>query len=92
MGWIRRFPLLCGGRPATQNWWFEKPGQRVNGVMFAPPLPPTVEELIAKLAFYGMAKIPADLLDCLDEITADLAADAGTGRRVRSAFPDRLAS
>jgi hypothetical protein len=53
------------------------------------PRPPTVEELIATVAFYGMAKIPADLLACLEEVAADLAEDDGTGWRVRSAFPYR---
>ena len=48
----------------------------------------TVEELIATVAFYGMAEIPADLLACLEEIAADLAEDDGTWR-VRSAFPYR---
>jgi predicted alpha/beta-hydrolase family hydrolase len=47
----------------------------------------TVEELIATVAFYGMAEIPADLLECLEEIAADLAKD-GTWR-VRWAFPYR---
>ena len=51
--------------------------------------PPTVEELIATVAFYGMAEIPADLLACLEEIAADLAEDDGTGWRVPSAFPYR---
>ena len=43
------------------------------------PYPPTVEELIATVTFYGMTEIPADLLACLEEIAADLA----------KAFPDR---
>jgi hypothetical protein len=51
--------------------------------------PPTVEELIATVAFYGMAEIPADLLACLEETAADLAEDYRTGWRVRSAFPYR---
>ena len=50
---------------------------------------PTVEELIATVAFYGMAEIPADLLACVEEIAADLAEDDGTRWRVRSAFPYR---
>jgi hypothetical protein len=50
----------------------------------------TVEELIATVAFYGMAEIPADLLECLEEIAADLAKDDGTWQ-VRWAFPTRLA-
>ena len=37
------------------------------------PRPQTIEELIATVAFYGMAEIPADLLECLEEIAADLA-------------------
>jgi len=49
---------------------------------------PIVEELIATVAFYGMAEIPADLLASLEEIAADLAEDYGP-RRVRWAFPDR---
>jgi hypothetical protein len=50
---------------------------------------PIVEELIATVAFYGVAEIPADLLACLEEIAADLAEDDGTEWRVRSAFPYR---
>jgi hypothetical protein len=50
---------------------------------------PTVEELAATVAFYGMAEIPADLLACLEETAADLAEDDGTGWRVPSAFPYR---
>ncbi len=58
---------------------------------------PMVEELIATVAFYGMAEIPADLLASLEEIAADLAEDDvdGTALWVRSAVPDlstRLAS
>ena len=56
---------------------------------------PTVEELIATVASYGMAEIPADLLASLEEIAADLAEDEGTAWWVRSAYPDlstRLAS
>jgi hypothetical protein len=49
---------------------------------------PIVEELIATVAFYGMAEIPADLLASLEEIAADLAEDYGP-RRVRLAFPYR---
>jgi hypothetical protein len=36
---------------------------------------PIVEELIATVACYGMAEIPADLLASLEEIAADLAED-----------------
>jgi hypothetical protein len=50
---------------------------------------PTVEELIATVAFYGMVEIPADLLACLEETAADLAEVDGTGWRVRRAFPYR---
>ena len=32
---------------------------------------PTVEELIATVATYGVAEIPADLLASLEEIAAD---------------------
>jgi hypothetical protein len=53
------------------------------------PRPPTVEELIATVARYGMDEIPADLLACLEEIAADLAKDDGTWCRVRPAFPCR---
>jgi hypothetical protein len=53
------------------------------------PRPPTVEELIATVDFYGMPGIPAGLLTCLEETAADLAEDYRTGWRVRSAFPDR---
>jgi hypothetical protein len=53
--------------------------------------PPTVEELIATVASYGMAEIPADLLACLEEIAADLAEDDRTGWQGRRAFPTRLA-
>ena len=56
---------------------------------------PTVEELIATVAFYGMVEIPADLLACLEEIAADLAEDDGTAWWMRSASPavsTRLAS
>jgi hypothetical protein len=53
------------------------------------PRPPTVEELIATVAFYGMAEITGDLLDCIDEVAADLAKDDGTGWRVRFASPYR---
>ena len=49
---------------------------------------PTVEELIATVATYGVAEIPADLLASLEEIAADLAEDYGP-RRVRLAFPYR---
>jgi hypothetical protein len=49
--------------------------------------PPTVEELIATVAFYGMAEIPADLLDCIDEIAADLAEDYRTGGGCRRHSP-----
>lgn len=49
---------------------------------------PILEELIATVASYGMAEIPADLLASLEEIAADLAEDDGM-RRVRSAFPRR---
>jgi len=58
-------------------------------VMVDLPRPPTVEELIAAVAFYGMAEIPPDLLACLEEIAADLAEDDRTGWRVRPAFPYR---
>ena len=53
------------------------------------------EELIATVAFYGMAEIPADLLASLEEIAADLAPDDGTAWWVGSACPElcvRLAS
>jgi hypothetical protein len=50
---------------------------------------PIVEELLATVAFYGVAEIPADLLACLEEIAADLAEDDSTGWLVRSAFPYR---
>jgi hypothetical protein len=56
---------------------------------------PIVEELIAKVAFYGMAEIPADLLACIEEIATDLAEDDGKASWVWSASPDlstRLAS
>lgn len=53
------------------------------------PYPPTVEELIARVAFYGMTEIPADLLACLQEIAADLSEGDSTGWRVRVAFSDR---
>lgn len=49
---------------------------------------PIVEELIATVACYGMAEMPADLLASLEEIAADLAKDDGP-RRVRLAFPYR---
>ncbi len=55
---------------------------------------PTVEELIATVAFYGMAEIPPDLLASLEEIAADLAEDHRI-RPVERAFryrPMRLAS
>jgi len=54
-----------------------------------------VEELIATVASYGMAEIPADLLESLEEIAVDLSPDHGTAWWVRSARPDlsmRLAS
>jgi hypothetical protein len=56
---------------------------------------PIVEELIATVAIYGMAEIPADLLACLEEIAADLAEDDRTAWWMRSASPalsTRLAS
>jgi hypothetical protein len=56
---------------------------------------PTVEELIATVASYGMAEIPADLLACLQEIAADLAEGDGPAWSMRSASPalsTRLAS
>jgi len=59
------------------------------------PGPPTIEELIATVAFYDIAEIPANLLACLEDIAADLAEDEGTAWRVRSPFPHpstRLAS
>ncbi len=59
------------------------------------PRLPAFEELIATVAFYGMTEIPADLLVCLEAITADLAEVDGTAWWVRSASPDlstRLAS
>ena len=49
---------------------------------------PIVEELIATVAFYGMAEIPVDLQASLEEIAADLAEDYGP-QRVRLAFPSR---
>jgi hypothetical protein len=49
---------------------------------------PIVEELIATVAFYGMAEIHADLLASLEEIAADLAEDYGP-QRMRLAFPYR---
>ncbi len=49
---------------------------------------PTVEELIATVACYGMAEIPADLLATLEEIAADLAEDDGAAWWVRSVSPD----
>jgi hypothetical protein len=52
------------------------------------PRTPTVEELTATVALFGMAEIPADLLACLEEIAADLAEDDRTWR-VRWAFPYR---
>ena len=54
-----------------------------------------VEELIATVAFYGMAEIPTDLLASLEEIAVDLAEDDGTTWWVRSTspcLPTRLAS
>ena len=71
------------------RWWFQ---YRVNaGIpcgMVELSRTQTVEELIATVAFYGMAEIPADLLECLEEIAADLAKDDGTWR-VRWVFPHR---
>jgi hypothetical protein len=49
---------------------------------------PIFEELIATVACYGMAEIPAELLASLEEIAADLAEDDCT-RGVRAAFPYR---
>ena len=51
------------------------------------PRPSTIEELVATVAFYGMAEIPADLLATLEDIAADLAEDDGTRRGERLPLP-----
>ena len=56
---------------------------------------PIVEELVTRVAYYGMAEIPADLLASLEEIAVDLAEDDGTVSWVRPTSPclyARLAS
>jgi hypothetical protein len=70
-------------------WFNNRMNAGIPCVMIDLPHPPTVEELIATVAFYGMTEIPADLLACLEEIAADLAEDDGIPWWVRSAFPDR---
>ena len=56
------------------------------------PRPSTIEELVATVAFYGMAEIPADLLATLEDIAADLAEDDGTRRGERHPPTDPCAS
>ena len=70
-------------------WFNNRMNAGIPYVMVDLSRPPTVEELKATVAFYGMAEIPADLLACVEEIAADLAEDDGTAWWVRSAFPDR---
>jgi len=56
---------------------------------------PIAEDLIATVASYGMAEIPADLRASLEEIAVDLAHDDGPAWWVRSTSPylsTRLAS
>jgi hypothetical protein len=53
---------------------------------------PIVDELIATVASYGMAEIPADLRASLEEIALDLVEDDETASPSPSYFSTRLAS